>query len=269
LWRFDLSDPDPTKWSVVDMFQTYTTTAACASTGAGTSNQGLGCEPISVMPETFPDTTTGSVIYVFGSGQYLGPSDRTSSSVVGTDHFFGVRDYGSSSSRYPIHESNLISQTLTQDSSNNRLIASSAVPATASGWMIPLNVSGVQGERDVVKATPLFSAGVAVLTSLIPGSNNDPCTPGRLGAVMAVNASTGGPAVIPPGTTAGSAVVVGAEVNNPPAVGSSVVVSPVGGGSVIIPGVGVVGGGTNGSFTINGGLPVWRRTSWRELLNNL
>ena len=269
LWRFDLSDPDPSKWGVVNMFQAYTNTSSCS-----TSNPtGIGCEPITVQPEAFADTTTGSVIYVLGSGSYLGPTDRTASSVLGTNHFFGIRDYGSSGTGspngYPIKEADLVTQTLTQDASNNRLITAGAVPTTKAGWMIPLNVTGVQGERDVVKATPLFSAGVAVLTSLIPGANNDPCTPGRLGAVMAVDASSGGPAVVPPGTPSGSAVVVGAEVTNPPAVGSSVVVSPIGGGSVIIPGVGIVGGGTNGSFTINGGLPVWRRTSWRELLNNI
>ncbi|MGH8041087.1 MAG: pilus assembly protein [Rudaea sp.] len=267
LWRFDLSDPDPSKWSVEAMFQTYDNTAAC-STGNKT---GIGCEPITVQPEAFPDPVSGSVIYVFGSGQYLGPTDRTASSVLGTNHFFGVRDYGKGWSKYPLHESDLVAQTLTQDSGNIRYLTSNSVPATKSGWMIPLNVkdgSGnpIIGERDVVKATPLFSAGIAVLTSLIPGANNDPCTPGRVGAVMAVDAANGGP--VSPSST-GGAVAVGAEVINPPATGGSAVISPVGGGSVIIPGVGIIGGGGDSSFTINGGLPIWRRTSWRQLLNNL
>jgi type IV pilus assembly protein PilY1 len=264
LWRFDLSNTDSTKWSVEAMFQTYTSTSACS----GSNTSGIGCEPITVQPEAFADSATGSVIYVFGSGQYLGPSDRTASSVLGTNHFFGVRDYGTGSSKYPLHESDLVSQTLTQDSTTHlRSLTSNAVPTTKAGWMIPLNVSGVSGERDVAKATPLFSAGIAVLTSLIPGSNNDPCTPGRVGAVMAVNAATGGP--VNPPSTSGGAVVVGALVVNPPATGGAAVISPVGGGTAIIPGVGIFGGGGNSSFSINGGLPIWRRTSWRELLNNL
>jgi type IV pilus assembly protein PilY1 len=268
LWRFDLSNSDSTAWSVEAMFQTYSSTSACS-----TSNKtGIGCEPITVQPEAFGDPATGSVIYVFGSGQYLGPSDRTASSVIGTNHFFGVRDYGTGSSKYPLHESDLVSQTLTQNASGIRSLTSNTVPTTKAGWMIPLNVtptggSAISGERNVVKATPLFSAGIAVLTSLIPGSNNDPCKPGRVGAVMAINAASGGP-VNPPSTTGGS-VAVGAEVQNPPATGGSAVISPVGGGSVIIPGVGQIGGNGNSSFTINGGLPIWRRTSWRELLNNL
>jgi type IV pilus assembly protein PilY1 len=263
LWRFDLSNSDPTKWSVEVMFKTYDNNSACSTT----NKTGIGCEPISVQPQAFADSATGSVIYVFGSGEYLGPSDRTASSVIGTNHFFGVRDYGAGSSKYPLHESDLVSQTLTQDSDGLRSLTSNTVSTTKAGWMIPLNVSGVNGERDVVKATPLFSAGIAVLTSLIPGSNNDPCTPGRVGAVMAINAATGGP--INPPSTSGGTVVVGTQVINPPATGGSAVISPVGGGSVIIPGVGTIGGNGNSSLNINGGLPIWRRTSWRELLNNL
>ncbi|MBS0302908.1 MAG: hypothetical protein JSR16_12185 [Proteobacteria bacterium] len=263
LWRFDLSNKDPTKWSVEAMFKTYTNTSACS-----TSNKtGIGCEPITVQPEAFADSATGSVIYVFGSGQYLGPSDRTASSVISTNHFFGVRDYGTGASAYPLHESDLVTQTLTQDTAGIRYLTSNTVPTSKAGWMIPLNVSGINGERAVVKATPLFSAGIAVLTSLIPGANNDPCTPGRVGAVMAVNAGSGGP-VNPPATSGGTAAV-GAEVLNPPATGGSAVISPIGGGSVIIPGVGIIGGNGNSSFNISGGLPIWRRTSWRELLNNL
>ena len=264
LWRFDLSDPDPTKWSVEAMFQTYDNTSACSSS----NKTGVGCEPISVQPVAFGDPVTGSVIHVFGSGQYLGPTDRTASSVLGTNHFFGVRDYGTGSSKYPLHESDLVSQTLTQDNTTFlRSLTSNSVPSTKAGWMIPLNVSSINGERDVVTITPLFSSGIAVLTSLIPGSNNDPCTPGRIGAVMAINAATGGP-VTPP-TTSGGSVVVGAQVQNPPATGSAAVISPVGGGTAIIPGVGIYGGSGNPSFNLSGGLPIWRRTSWRELLNNL
>ncbi|MBS0569891.1 MAG: PQQ-binding-like beta-propeller repeat protein [Proteobacteria bacterium] len=264
LWRFDLSDPNPLNWSVEVMFKSYSNTLACSAANP----TGIGCEPITVQPEAFADSATGSVIYVFGSGQYLGPSDRNASSVLGTNHFFGVRDYGTGSSKYPLHESDLVSQTLTEDSSTHiRSLTANPVPTNQAGWMIPLDLSGISGERNVVKATPLFSAGIAILYSLIPGANNDPCTPGRIGAVMAVNAGTGGP-LNPPSTPGGSSAV-GARVQNPPATGGGATISPVGGGSVIIPGVGIVGGSGNNSFNINGGLPIWRRTSWHELLNNL
>ncbi|MBS0557185.1 MAG: hypothetical protein JSR27_07205 [Proteobacteria bacterium] len=263
LWRFDLTNTDPTQWSVEAMFQSYTSTAACATT----NKVGLGCEPITVMPQAFGDPATGSLIYVFGSGEYLGPTDRTASSVLGTNHFFGVRDFGTASPRYPMHESDLVTQTLTQDASGIRSLTANPVPASAGGWMIPLNVSGISGERNVVRAGRLASAGSAVLYTLIPGANNDPCTPGRTGSVMQVNASTGG-AVIPPSAPGGSSVV-GAIVMNPPATGGGGVLSPEGGGAITVLGVSLPGSNVNKSLSLNGGLPIWRRTSWRELLNNL
>lgn len=267
LWRFDLTSTDPTQWSVEAMFQTYTNSSPCSTT----NTTGLGCEPITVMPQSFGDPATGSLIYVFGSGQYLGPKDRTASSVLGTNHFFGVRDYGTGSGKYPMHESDLVSQTLTQDGSGVRSLTASAVPATNGGWMIPLNVSvggtNILGERNVVRAGRLVASGSAILYSLIPGANNDPCTPGRTGAVMQVNASTGG-AMTPPSTPGGSSVV-GAIVVNPPATGGGGVLSPEGGGSITVLGVSLPGANVNASLRLDGGLPIWRRTSWRQLLNNL
>jgi type IV pilus assembly protein PilY1 len=270
LWRFDLSDPDPSKWKVDNLFQSYTS----AST--------VGYEPISVMPVAFPDPATGSVIYVFGSGEYLGDSDKTSGSVKTPQHFFGVRDYGTGSSNYPIKQSNLVAQTLTQDAATGtRSLTNTAVPTTKQGWEITLNTA--TGERNTVTAVPLFSVGIAVLTSLIPGSA-DPCTPGRLGAIIAVNAATGGPTVAP--TTAGGSSIVGGLVTNPPATGSLGAISPLGGGSILLPGVppACPPGSANCQVAAcdpkdpncknptglpAGIAPTWRRTSWRELLNNL
>jgi len=265
LWRFDLSDPNPGNWTVDNMFRTYTATTPCSAT----NTSGVGCEPITVQPIAFVDTLgVGQAIYVFGSGEYLGPTDRTSSSVLGTNHFFGVRDFGTASAKYPLHESDLVSQTLTQNAAGKRFLASSAIPSTAGGWMIPLNVTGVLGERDVATVFPLFSEGVAILTSLIPGANNDPCTPGRFGAIMAVDASTGGP-VGSSASGSGGAVQVGSEVLNPPSTGGINVLARVGGG-YYIPGIGVIGSSNagNGSVALNFGT-IWRRTSWRELLNDL
>jgi len=266
LWRFDLSDPDPTKWAAKTdlMFQTYGNTSPC-----GTSNvNGLGCEPITVMPVAFPDSVTGSVVWVFGSGQYLGATDNSTSSTPQTQHFFGIRDYGTGSTNYPIQEGNLNVRLLTQDSSGVRSLPYAATTVTNSrGWMIPLNVSGVLGERDVATASPLYSAGVALLTSLIPGQNNDPCIPGRSGAVMAIDASSGGPPLSPAPTSASAtSATVGFTVSNPPAVGGLSLISMLGGGKVILPGMQGTGG-TPPQF--NGLTPIWRRSSWNELLNQM
>ena len=82
---------------------------------------------------------------------------------------------------------------------------------------------------------------------------------------MAVDAATGGPLKQP--TSTGGSVVVGSLVDNPPAVGGVSVLGRVGGGYVV-PGVGVIGSGSNGSLNLNFAR-IWRRSSWRQLLNNL
>jgi type IV pilus assembly protein PilY1 len=271
LWRFDLSNPDSTQWaSGVDViFKTYTNNSACGSS----NTSGIGCEPISVQPVAFPDTVHGGVIYVFGSGEYLGSSDNTTSSVYTPQHYFGVRDFGThfsaadGGSSYPFHESDLNTFTLTQDAQGVRSLpyAPTSTVAHPRGWQIPLNIPGAAGERDATTATPLFSAGAALLTSLIPGQNQDPCQPGRSGALMAVNASTGGPAV--PKTGSASTAVVGSIVTNPPASGSISAISVLGGGTIILPGMGAGPGNTPPQ--LSGLTPVWRRTSWSELLNQL
>ncbi len=265
LWRFDLSDPNPANWVVDNMFRTYTNTNACASS----NTTGVGCEPISVMPVAFPDPVTGSVIYVFGTGEYLGASDRTSSSVLTAQHFFGVRDYGTASANYPIREANLATQTATQDTAGVRSLTYTATPPSsgpARGWQIPLSIAGIDGERDVTTIVPIFSTGSALLVSLIPGTNNDPCNPGRAGAIMAINAATGGPAL--PSTTGGSTGTVGSLVINPPAVGGASAVAMLGGYKIIVPGMGT-GTAPGNPPSFPGLTPVWRRTSWNELINNL
>lgn len=263
LWRFDLSDPNPSNWSVDQMFQTYPAgaTTKCSST----NTTGIGCEPISVQVQTFADRAVGgSAIYVFGSGKYLDKTDKPSSSVVTTQHYFGVRDYGKGSTKYPLHESDLVVQTINQ-TGVKRTINANPVPLTSAGWMIPLNVN--PGERDVIKATPIYAVGAAVLGSLISADSGDPCVSGSLGAIMVVDASTGG-ALQSVANSTGVPNYVGVQVNNPPTVGGVPVLLGQGTGDVYISGIGAVGGST-GALKVNGLLPIWRRTSWRELLNNL
>ncbi|MEO7103480.1 MAG: PilC/PilY family type IV pilus protein [Gemmatimonadaceae bacterium] len=281
LWRYDLSAPDPANWKVESIFKTYTSTSPCSATNV----HGIGCEPISVMPVAFSDSVIGSVIYVFGTGQYLGNPDRIATNVLTPQHFFGVRDYGTGYSGYPFHEDDLNTQTVTQNSTGVRSIASAATASVNSpsrGWQIPLNISGITGERDVTTVLPLYSTGTAVLFTLIPGQNNDPCSPGRLGAVMAVNANNGG---APSQLSSAGSGYVGQLVKNPPALGSPTGISVLGGGALILPGLECVVGvncppkctpgpgcpdpDNHDPLKLDGLTPIWRRTSWKDLLNDL
>lgn len=251
LWRFDLSDANPANWAVT---LTYKPTVDNA-------------QPITVMPRLFPDPVTNRFIVVFGTGKYIGASDNTSGSSA-TQSIYGIRDTGPIFTR-----SNLVAQTLveatTDDGKNTaRGITDNAVPAGKGGWYIDLNLASSPGERVVVTPGALFDSNRVVITTLIPGTN-DPCNATIQGAVMVLDAGTGGsggglsqPSVS--GWSGGSAYrVVGGRVDNPPTGGTLPIASQVGGGSLLVPGLSLTGGG---SLDIDDA--IWRRRSWREL-NNL
>jgi type IV pilus assembly protein PilY1 len=111
---------------------------------------------------------------------------------------------------------------------------------------------------------PFYSANYAILTTLIP-KGDDPCDPGRRGAIMAVDGGTGGPLAASPlggGGPSGSATntVIGEVVNSNsiPIAGIPAVVGSQG-GPLLLPGL--------PQFQIPAPPP--HRGSWRELLDLL
>ena len=256
LWRFDLRDASSSNWTFVKMFQTP------IPSGSGTSRTSPAQQPITVMPNVFSDTANGgNPIWIFGTGKYLAPVDNTS--VGPTQSYYGIRDYGSSSSNYPIDPTKLVAQTLS-DVSGTRYLTQNGVMSgnsLAPGWYFNMVANG---ERDVAVGSPLYSSGLVILSSLIP-SNNNPCQPGLTGSVMVVSASTGGAPSTKAVTISGSS---GSTNNGAPAVGVSNLpnaptsgsgispVMPLGGGKILIPGL--PGFSVFDSF--------WHRRSWSELL---
>ncbi len=260
LWRFDLKDENPANWSASLLFKPQT----------------AGAQPITVMPRLFADPTSSFFMVVFGTGKYLGASDNTIDQNTQVQAVYGIRDRGPGSTSTVSGTGTLVQQTLIE-SGNVRGLTTLPVPAVnpsssvpIDGWFFNLNTttSGKQtdqGERVVVDATALFDSGRAVITSLLPG-NTDPCNPERLGAVMVIDAATGGAAS---GVSVGTAslpsgfTVAGARVQNVPAGGSLPAATVLGGGKVVLPGISMVG--DNSAFSV--GDAIWRRRSWRVLNN--
>jgi type IV pilus assembly protein PilY1 len=264
LWRFDLSSASSGSWTVDLMFKTYTSAGE------------IGRHPISAMPVGLRDPVAQAPMWVFGSGKFLGLCDRTASSPpsncgpdanTATQAFFGVRDYGTASTNYPILPTQLNSWTIAEDSSTHiRSLSGPTVVTNNRGWTIPLDSAQTHqfGERVVVNVVPFYSANYAILTTLIP-SGNDPCSPDRLGAIMAVDGGTGGPLVSSPlggGGPSGNATnaVVGQVVNSRaiPIAGITAVVGSQG-GPLLLPGL--------PQFQIPAPPP--HRGSWRSLLDLL
>lgn len=250
LWRFDLTNPDPSQWKVTLAYKPTT----------------QGAQPITVMPRLFPDPVTNRFIVVFGTGKYLGAADNTPSGL--TQAMYGIRDTGVTATG----TTNLVQQQLnevagTGANANNTIIGltSYPVPASNSGWYFNL-IAG--GERVVVTPGALFDTNRAVITTLIPNSTNG-CASNNTGSLFIIDATTGGAgdgvSSLAPGDWTTSGVTyraVGGLVDNPPTGGTVPTATAIGGGALIFPGQTLTGGGT-----LSGSDAIWRRRSWKELLN--
>ena len=247
LWRFDLTDL--TKKTVDLVYQPAT----------------AGDQPITVMPRLFPDPTSQYFIVVFGTGKFLGDDDRTTTGAK-VQSVYGVRDPGlGNTTGLPWTRANLVVQQIAQDSTGLRGITQNPAPTTSlkGGWYFDLNIASAPGEKVVVTPFALFNTNRAIITTLIPTSA-DPCSPGRMGAIMVVDAATGGAGAGVGGTGSFGSTkfsTAGSTVKDPPATGSLAAATMIGGGQVVIPGVTATGSGN--VFSV--GSPIWRRRSWRIL----
>ncbi len=79
MWRFDLSSTSASDWKIDLVYK------------ADPDDE----QPITVMPRLFPDANTGRFMVVFGTGKYLGLSDRNLNSEP-TQALYGVREQGAS-----------------------------------------------------------------------------------------------------------------------------------------------------------------------------
>jgi type IV pilus assembly protein PilY1 len=260
LWRFDLTGTDSSKWSVALAFKPDT----------------AGAQPITVMPRLFPDPATNRFMVVFGTGEYLGSVDTPANSEP-VQTVYGIRDLLDPSTQLPVtvSRSQLLQQTLTESVISNtsdpnygvtvRSLTSNALTLTQNGWYFDLNTQNggaASGERVVVTPAALFNSNTAIISTLIPGSS-DPCNPSVLGAVMFVDATSGGAST---GVSAlGGVPYVGARVNNVRTSGSLPVTTVVGGGKSVLPGVTLTNKANNPGSPFSGDAPIWRRRSWSEI----
>lgn len=256
LWRFDLTNSDPDQWQ--------------AGVRLAYKPPTQGTQPITVMPRLFPDPATNRFIVVFGTGKYLGAADNTSNSAA-TQSLYGIRDKLGATT--PVVHADLQKQTLSEGMAANNVntvrgATDNALTQSQGGWYMDLNLSSAPGERVVVTPGAFFDTNRVIFTTLIPGTQ-DPCNATIGGAEMVLNAATGGSGggLSAPSGPAGwgkqGISVVGGLVNNPPTGGSVPVATVIGGGTLLVPGLSLKGGG---NLAIDDA--IWRRRSWRELIND-
>lgn len=284
LWRFDLSDPSPSNWTVTLVYK---------GLADASGNQGL--QPITTMPRLFPDPATNRFMVVFGTGKYLGAADNgtnTTQALMGVRDVLGTTYSQSGLTQDYLHETiapatlpngnpnpnagatlrcvtGKSTDTCDTTSTTNPPTQVNAIPAPGAtgggGWFINLytttstGVQNNQGERVVVSPGAIFASNTVVFETLLTGtSGSDPCNPATQGSVMAFNAVTGGPAGV---SSLGGWPMVGARISNARTSGSLPLVSALGGGQVYLPGLTVAPG--NNPLSIDA--PIWRRRSWQEI----
>ena len=264
VWRFDLTAKTSSGWKTDLVVE------------GATDSSGKPLQPITSSPRLFADRSTGRFMVVFGTGRYLGLSDRNLNS-LGTQAMYGVREQGASdrggnfpTGYYPLSAASLQAQDLTEDAASGvRFLTDKPLPGVDTsgvllkGWKINLDVP--DGERVVVRPQALASVGLAVFSTLIPGGN-DPCNPGRDGAILVVDAATGGS----PGDSIDSLAynsgvsipsdthVTGKRIKGVPQGGRNIpTLTPIGGGKMYIPGLPDMP-----PLNIQ---PIYHRGSWRVL----
>ncbi len=273
LWRFNLSDTNPANWSVSLVYE-----------GLADSSGNQGVQPITTMPRLFPDPGTNRFLVVFGTGKYLGVGDNTNTSVQG---IYAVRDTVGTIwtqgdlTRQFLHESvvpagapNAGATLRCVTGSSSDTCTSSATPinslaGSGGGWYVNLYTTdgaGAQsnlGERTVVNPGAIFASNTVVFQSMITGaSGSDACSPSIQGAILALNATTGGSAGM---SSLGGWPTAGARINDSRTSGSLPVVSALGGGQAYLPGATLA---PSSSTPISLDAPIWRRRSWRVLMHD-
>lgn len=246
LWRFDLSSPKPSDWKVTLAYRPDVP----------------GAQPITVMPRLFPDPATNRFIVVFGTGKYLGSGDITAD--VPTQSVYGIRDkLDVRGNPLTVTRNTLQEQVLSQttvDDAALRSLTSNPVPLKAGGWYIDLNV--VAGERVITTPTALFNTNSVLISTLIPGDNAHPIPQG---AVLAVDAATGGPGNA---LSFGGASYAGGMVSQPRTSGGIPMATSIGGGKLILPGMRLKTGKGDIDLPMSLDSPMWRRRSWSLLMQD-
>lgn len=265
LWRFDLTDSNPSNWSVSLAYK------------GRVQNSKQGVQPITVMPRLFPDPFSSRFMVVFGTGKYLGAGDNSRD--IPIQSAYGIRELLDPDTGHPItvQRDELMQQTLTESAGTGdfvgatlRKLTNNKLDASKKGWYFDFDITAARGERVVVTPGAIFPTNGAVFTTLIPTTENY-CDPSTKGSVMLTNAGSGGAGTGVSQLGGGS--FVGARVAHVGTGGTTPLVSKLGGGGVLIPmpidagSAGGGGGGGGGDLIppLELDAPIWRRRSWSEL----
>lgn len=213
LWRIDLSNSNPSLWSVSVLFQ--------ARDAAG-NPQPITTKPVASLNPRYPQIL-GTMV-MFATGQFLGVPDLSNQNV---QSIYGVYDPPAGYSA-PLLRANLLQQTLSTTSIGTvqvrTVTGTHAVVPANKGWYMDLTLA--PGER-VINDARLESGGELVLTTYqpIPPAAGS-CNASGNSYLMVINYATGGNFTTPQFDVTGDGRINSSDTVVP--FGGTVAVAPVG-----------------------------------------
>ncbi|MEP7243378.1 MAG: PilC/PilY family type IV pilus protein [Gammaproteobacteria bacterium] len=192
LWKFDLSDTDPTNWAIAF-------SGAPLFNAVDASNK---AQPITTRPEVGRGPNGRGMIVLFGTGKFLESTDKDIAQ-LSTQTFYGIIDPNTAIATVVTGRNKLTQQTITFEDTVDfdgnsvpiRVTSTNAVPANMRGWYLDLlsgapgvpPPAGFKGEMQV--SDPVLRNGRIIFTTLIP--TPDPCAFGGTSWLMEVSALSG------------------------------------------------------------------------------
>ena len=200
LWKFDVSDADPTNWKIA-----FGTTAAPEPLfRACNEDPCVTTQAITAKPQVGENPDGGLMIY-FGTGKFFETGDNVIGASPQVQTYYAIRDNHATTDSSSLLEGRdeLQSQTINTEVSANgstyRLTSNETVDynhATSPeyGWYLDLLKSGDSGQGERVIAGSKLKNGRIIFVTFIP--NPDPCATSGNGSVswlMEMDAISGGP----------------------------------------------------------------------------
>jgi len=150
MWNFDVSDPDPGKWGIVNKGSKKPLFVAEHN---GT-RQAITSKP-EVVRLSDTNLTEPKLLVLFGTGKFLETSDKSSNEV---NSFYGVVDDNSSHNKNDLVEQTFLVTTYTNEGTNvediARVVSDNEVDYNNdSGWFIDFDLITDIGEKIIVDPT--------------------------------------------------------------------------------------------------------------------